>query len=317
MDKKLLFVIGPEDEGRTVARFLRRQGISHRVLVDLKRDPEGLTIGGETAYTNRRLRAGEELHLFLREPETSDILPQEGLDLPIVYEDDDLFVVDKPAGMAVHPSPGNRENSVANALAAVCAARGEELVFRAIGRLDKDTSGLLLVAKNAISAGILTEDGAAKRLQREYLAVCTGELPESGVINAPIGRVDGSVVTREVREDGARAVTYYERLRYEDGYSLAHVKLETGRTHQIRVHMAHIGHPLPGDFLYNPDYRVVHRHALHAFRLTVPIPFTKKLWFLKVLCRMICKHFGKTGYKDKKIQSYRVLYGCFFCLEAK
>lgn len=277
MDKKLLFVIGPEDEGRTVARFLRRQGISHRVLVDLKRDPEGLTIGGETAYTNRRLHAGEELHLFLREPETSDILPQEGLDLPIVYEDDDLFVVDKPAGMAVHPSPGNRENSVANALAAVCAARGEELVFRAIGRLDKDTSGLLLVAKNAISAGILTEDGAAKRLHREYLAVCTGELPVSGIIDAPIGRVDGSVVTREVREDGARAVTHYERVKYEDGYSLAHVKLETGRTHQIRVHMAHIGHPLPGDFLYNPDYRVVHRHALHAFRLTIPLPFTEKI----------------------------------------
>ena len=277
MDKKLLFVIGPEDEGRLVSRFLRRQGISHRVLVDLKREPDGLTIGGETAYTNRRLRAGEELQLFLREPETSDIVPQAGLHLPIVFENEDLFVVDKPAGMAVHPSPGNRENSVANALAAVCAARGEELVFRAIGRLDKDTSGLLLVAKNAIAAGVLTEAAAAKRMQREYLAVCTGELPERGTIDAPIGRVDGSVVTREVREDGARAVTHFERLKFENGYSLAHVWLETGRTHQIRVHMAHIGHPLPGDFLYNPDYRVVHRHALHAFRLTVPLPFTEKI----------------------------------------
>ncbi len=277
MDKKLLFVIGPEDEGRLVSRFLRRQGISHRVLVDLKREPDGLTIGGETAYTNRRLRAGEELQLFLREPETSDIVPQAGLDLPIVFENEDLFVVDKPAGMAVHPSPGNREGSVANALAAVCAARGEELVFRAIGRLDKDTSGLLLVAKNAIAAGVLTEDGAQKRLRREYLAVCTGELPERGTIDAPIGRVDGSVVTREVREDGAHAVTHFERLRYENGYSLAHVWLETGRTHQIRVHMAHIEHPLPGDFLYNPDYRVVHRHALHAFRLTVPLPFAEKI----------------------------------------
>ncbi|MBQ8143493.1 MAG: RluA family pseudouridine synthase [Butyricicoccus sp.] len=276
MDKKLLFVIGPEDEGRTVARFLRRQGISHRVLVDLKREPDGLTIAGETAYTNRRLHAGEELHLFLREPETSDIVPQEGLHLPIVFENEDLFVVDKPAGMAVHPSPGNRENSVANALAAYCAAQGEELVFRAIGRLDKDTSGLLLVARNAIAAGILTDAAAEKAVQREYLAVCTGELPESGTIDAPIGRVDGSVVTREVRADGACAVTHYERLRYENGYSLAHVRLETGRTHQIRVHMAHIGHPLPGDFLYNPDYRVIRRHALHAFRLTVPLPFAEK-----------------------------------------
>ena len=120
MDKILLFTIGPEDEGRTVARYLRRRGVSHRVLVDLKREPDGLTIGGQTAFTNRPLHAGEELRLFLREPETSDIVPQPGLALPIVYEDDDLFVVDKPTGMAVHPSPQNRENTVANALAAVC-----------------------------------------------------------------------------------------------------------------------------------------------------------------------------------------------------
>ena len=276
MDKILLFTIGPEDEGRTVARYLRRRGVSHRVLVDLKREPDGLMIAGETAFTNRPLHAGETLRLFLREPETSDIVPQPGLALPIVYEDDDLFVVDKPAGMAVHPSPQNRENTVANALAAVCAARGEELVFRVIGRLDKDTSGLLVVAKNAIAAGVLTEAAAEKRLRREYLAVCTGELPARGTIDAPIGRVDGSVITREVREDGARAVTHFERLRYENGWSLARVWLETGRTHQIRVHMRHIGHPLPGDFLYNPDYRVVHRHALHAARLTVPLPFSEE-----------------------------------------
>lgn len=274
MDKLLLFQIGPEDEGRTVARFLRRRGVSHRVLVDLKRDPDGLTIGGETAFTNRPLRAGETLRLFLREPETADIVPQPGLPLRVVYEDEDLFVLDKPAGMAVHPSPQNRENTAANALAAHCAARGEALVFRAIGRLDKDTSGLLLVARNAIAAGVLTDEAARKDVRREYLAVCTGELPERGTIDAPIGRADGSVITREVRPDGARAVTYFERLRYADGYSLARVWLETGRTHQIRVHMRHIGHPLPGDFLYNPDYRVVRRHALHAARLTVRLPFS-------------------------------------------
>ncbi len=274
MDKTLYFAVSPADEGRTVARFLQRRGVSHRVLVDLKRAPDGLTIGGETAFTNRRLRAGETLRLFLREPETSDIVPQPDIKLNILYEDEDLFVIDKPAGLAVHPSPRNRENTVANALAAHCLEQGEQLVFRAIGRLDKDTSGLLLVARNAIAAGVLTEFAAQKRVRREYLAVCTGELPARGTVDAPIGRVDGSVITREVRPDGDRAVTHFERLKFENGYSLARVWLETGRTHQIRVHMKHLGHPLPGDFLYHPDYAVVHRHALHAAKLTVELPFS-------------------------------------------
>lgn len=264
-------------EGTSVERFLRRMGVSHRVLVDLKNDPDGLTVAGAHIRTIDRLHAGDVLRLCLRETERSDTIPQADLPLRVVYEDEDLFVIDKPAGMAVHPSPQNRENTVANALAYRYAQAGEAFVFRAIGRLDKNTSGLLVTAKNALSACILTKAAAEKRLFREYLAVCTGELPERGTIDAPIGRVDGSVIAREVRTDGERAVTYFERLRYEAGYSLARVRLETGRTHQIRVHMKHIGHPLPGDFLYHPDFSRIGRHALHAAFLTVPQPITGEI----------------------------------------
>ena len=264
-------------EGTSVERFLRRMGVSHRVLVDLKNDPDGLTVAGAHIRTIDRLHAGDVLRLCLRETERSDTIPQAGLPLHVVYEDEDFFVIDKPAGMAVHPSPQNRENTVANALAYRYAQAGEPFVFRAIGRLDKNTSGLLVTAKNALSACILTKAAAEKRLFREYLAVCTGELPERGAIDAPIARVHGSVIAREVRVDGEHAVTKFERLRYEAGYSLARVRLETGRTHQIRVHMKYIGHPLPGDFLYHPDFSRIGRHALHAAFLTVPQPITGEI----------------------------------------
>ena len=258
------YQVEPAADGATVERFLRRRGVSRRVLIGLKNDPDGLTVGGAHIRAIDRLHAG-------------DTIPQAALPLPIVYEDEDMFVIDKPAGMAVHPSPQNRENTVANALAFRYAEAGEPFVFRAIGRLDKNTSGLLVTAKNALAACILTEAAAKKRLYREYLAVCTGKLPACGTIDAPIGRVDGSVIAREVRPDGERAVTQFERLAYAGGYSLARVRLTTGRTHQIRVHMKHIGHPLPGDFLYGPDFSRIGRHALHAAFLTVPQPVTGEL----------------------------------------
>ena len=143
-----------------------------------------------------------------------------------------------------------------------------------IGRLDKNTSGLIVLAKNALAAGLLTAQAAHKVMRHDYLTVCTGMLPDEGTIDAPIGRADGSVIRREVRPDGDRAVTHFVRLAQRDGYSLARVWLDTGRTHQIRVHFAHIGHPLPGDFLYCPDFSRIQRHALHAGALWLRQPMT-------------------------------------------
>ena len=260
--------------GTTVERFLRRQGVSHRVLIDLKNTSNGISINGAPVRTIDRLPAHGTLRICLPETDCSDTIPQADIPLQILYEDDDLFVLNKPAGIAVHPSPQNRENTIANGLAALYAKREQPFVFRAIGRLDKNTSGLIVLAKNALSAGLLTAQASQKILYHTYLAVCTGQLPESGTIHAPIGRAEDSVIRRIVRADGDRAITHYARLDTANGYSLARVWLETGRTHQIRVHFSHIGHPLPGDFLYHPDFSKIDRHALHAHTLTLWQPIT-------------------------------------------
>lgn len=263
--------------GTTVERFLRRQGISHRVLVDLKNTTNGISIDGAPVRTIDRLPKSGTLRICLPETDRSDTIPQADIPLSILYEDEDLFVLNKPAGIAVHPSPQNRENTIANGLAALYAKRRQPFVFRAIGRLDKNTSGLIVLAKNALSAGLLTAQAAQKIMHHTYLAVCAGDLPDKGTINAPIGRAEDSAIRRIVRADGDYAVTHYERLCTRNGYSLARVWLETGRTHQIRVHFAHIGHPLPGDFLYAPDFSLIDRHALHAHTLTLRQPITGQL----------------------------------------
>lgn len=260
--------------GTTVERYLRRLGLSRHLLTVLKSETDGLMVNGAHVRTIDRLQPGDRLTLRLRETAPSETITPSELALNIVYEDEDLLILDKPAGMAVHPSHGNREGTVANALAWLYQERGEPFVFRAIGRLDKNTSGLLALAKNQLSACLLTAQAKAGLLRRRYLAVCTGKIPERGIIDAPIARAENSVLRREVSPSGDGAVTHYKRLQYENGFSLAEITLETGRTHQIRVHFAHIGHPLPGDFLYNPDFSQLSRHALHAAFLDLRQPVT-------------------------------------------
>jgi len=197
------------------------------------------------------------------------------LPLEIIYEDEDLLVINKTAGMPIHPSQGNYDNTLANACAYYFQQKGEPFTYRCINRLDRDTTGLLILARHAYSASLLSSMVAKREIHREYLALATGLVPDFGMIEAPIARVDGSTISREVNfETGEFARTHYKRLEYKNGYSLVSLKLDTGRTHQIRVHMKFIGHPLPGDFLYNPDYSVIQRQALHSYRLTFTHPIT-------------------------------------------
>ncbi len=259
-------------DGIRADRFLRGRGVSRHLLTHLKNEPDGMTVNGAPLRTSDRLHAGDMLTLRVRETAPTGVIAPIPAPLDLVYEDEDLLVICKPAGMAVHPSQGNRAHTVANALAALYAQRGQPFVFRAIGRLDKNTSGLLLLAKNPLSACLLSERANAPH--REYLAVCTGKLPASGVIDAPIARAPGSTIRREVRPDGKPAVTHFIRLCCQNGRSLARIWLDTGRTHQIRVHFSHIGHPLPGDFLYAPNLPGTGRHALHAFSLSLRQPIT-------------------------------------------
>lgn len=270
------YTITPRDDGRTVERFLRSQGFSRHLLIQTKYTENGLLLDGKPARTNVKLQNGQLLSAAIIDGEQNEHMQPVELPLSIVYEDGDIVVVNKPAGMPVHPSQGHYDDTASNALAWYFAQQNEPFVARSVGRLDRDTSGLVLFARHELSACILAEQMRNRNIHREYRAVCTGVLPESGIIDAPIARAHGSTIERIISDEGDRAITHFTRLEVKNGFSLAAVKLETGRTHQIRVHMKHIGHPLPGDFLYNPDYQVIQRQALHSYRLAFTHPITKK-----------------------------------------
>lgn len=258
-------------------RFLRSQGFSRHLVITTKYQEHGLLLDGNPTRSNVRLRAGQLLTATIASHAPNEKLQPVELPLSIVYEDADIIVLNKPAGMPVHPSQGHYADTLSNGLAYYYQQLGEPFTARSVGRLDRDTSGLVLFARHELSACILAEQMRNRDIHREYRAICTGILPESGTIDAPIARAHASTIERVVDFDrGEHAVTHFRRLDIANGYSLAAVRLETGRTHQIRVHMKHIGHPLPGDFLYNPDYHVINRQALHSFRLAFRHPITRE-----------------------------------------
>ena len=228
---------------------------------------------------NHILQPGDTLTLHIREDHSSEKIPPVNLPLNIVYEDTDLMVINKPAGMPIHPSMNNYYNSLANALAYYFEQQNCPFVFRCINRLDRDTSGLTIVAKHYVSAGILSAmiaNKAVSGITREYLAIVKGAVrPLEGTITAPLGRKEGSIIERTVDfENGESAVTHYKVLDEKNGYSLVSLILETGRTHQIRIHMKYLGYPLIGDYLYNPDMEQIQRQALHAWKLSFVHPIT-------------------------------------------
>lgn len=276
MKRIFSYIIPTEYENSTLLTFLKSMNFSAPTITHLKRTENGILLNDEWARVRDKLHTNDILTITLIDAESSDKIVPSNLPLNIVYEDNDLIIIDKPAGMPIHPSQGNYENTLANAVAYYYAQKQEPFVYRCINRLDRDTTGLLILAKHMHSASLLSNMVKNREIHREYLAIAEGKIPSSGTINAPIGRVPGSTIERQVNhEHGDYALTTYKRLSYSNGYSLVSLKLETGRTHQIRVHMKHIGHPLPGDFLYNPDYSVIQRQALHSYRLSFMHPIEK------------------------------------------
>lgn len=269
------YEITEKENQKTIQEVLKEKGYSRTILVHLKRTPQGILLNGKWEHTDTHVQAGDLLRIMLIETEGSaDIVPTE-LPLDICYEDEDILVVNKPAGMPVHPSKGHAENTLANAVCGRFAAQKIPYTFRCVNRLDRDTTGLVIVAKHMLSAAILNQDIKKRRIHREYLAIAAGTTPKEGTINAPIARQAEASVLRTVDfERGEHAVTHYKRLSYTDKYSLLSLHLETGRTHQIRVHMKYLGHPLIGDFLYNPVYDKIRRQALHSYRLQFTHPIT-------------------------------------------
>ena len=276
MERIITYHIDARAGGLRTEQFLRRRGYSCQNLTQLKKMPESILINGVWSYMRTPLSAGDTLTVHIRETESSPNIPPVDLPLCIVYEDEDIIVVNKPAGMPVHPSLNNYMNSLANALMYYYQQQGKPFIFRCTNRLDRDTSGLTVVAKHMVSSGILSAMTARHKIRREYLAIVRGHVtPPSGTIDAPIGRAGTPLIERRIDfEHGERAVTHYRVVKEKNGHSLVSLVLETGRTHQIRVHMKYLGFPLVGDYLYNPDMEYIQRQALHSHSLSFRHPIT-------------------------------------------
>lgn len=276
MNRTITYIIPEELNGIRVEQFLKRKGYSVQNLTEIKRMPKSILVNGVHYYMRQQLTAGDRLEVHICETESSEKIPPTNLPLDIVYEDEDLIVINKPAGMPIHPSMKNYTNSMANALAYYYQKQDKPFIFRCSNRLDRDTSGLTVVAKHLVSASILASMVARKEVQREYLAIAAGLVtPEAGTIAAPLSRKEGTIIERMVDfEHGETAITHYRVVQKLKRHSLVSLRLETGRTHQIRIHMKYLGYPLIGDYLYNPDMELIGRQALHSYRLTFAHPIT-------------------------------------------
>lgn len=278
MQRIITYTISPKDSGISILSFLRNNGFSKHILTTMKRADHAILLNGQPSFAKTALKEQDVLRILVPEEAGSEesIFPVK-IPLNILYEDEDILVLNKPADMPVHPSAGNYENTLANGVAWYYRQQGETFVYRCINRLDRDTTGVLVLAKNPLSGALLSTQMKQRRIRRTYLALTDGIPPEKGTVRAPIARVNDSVITREVNfERSEPAVTHYERLAVSNGYALVELHLETGRTHQIRVHMNYIGCPLPGDFLYHPVFDRIGRQALHSFQLEFEHPITKE-----------------------------------------
>ena len=323
MERTFTYQISESEAGMEVRTFLRAQGYSRHILASMKPIPDAVLVNGVHVYMRYAMQAGDVLTVRVRDTETSEHVVPAPVPFSVVFEDEDILIVDKPARVAIHPAISHPANTLANGVVWYYEQQGIPFVFRCINRLDRDTTGLLIVAKNLVSASILETALQKHEIHRTYLAVVEGILPESGTIDLPIARKEGSLIERCVDPDrGEHAVTHYRRLSsmatpaeqdrispHSAGnddftcsddfsnsdnctHSVVELHLETGRTHQIRVHMAAIGHPLLGDSLYNPHIAPLYdketprpgvplpygltRQALHSQKLDFIHPITKE-----------------------------------------
>ena len=275
MNRIFEYCVADSDLPAPCREYLKRKGCSHQILVHLKKTEKGILVNNEWAYVRTPLQAGDLLKITLTEdtpfPEHCSGLPCLCL---LFMRDEDILLLNKPADMPVHPSVNNYDNTLANGAAWYYAQQGKPFVFRCINRLDRDTTGLLILAKTP--GAFYSLCSMKKEIHRTYQAIVKGvPIPESGTIDAPIARKEGSAIERCVDfEKGERAVTHYRVLDSRNDYSLVQLSLETGRTHQIRVHMDYLGHPLLGDYLYYPDFSRIKRVSLHSYALSFTHPMT-------------------------------------------
>lgn len=262
MSDRLEFTVGEASDGVSCRSFLRSNGVSARLIGRLKRIDGGITLRGGLLKSIDPVRSGDVVVLTL--PSENALNGTSG-SVPVKYEDDALIIYDKPCGMPVHPSAKHLDDTLGN----IFASAHPDRKFRCINRLDLDTSGLCLVAKNAYAAAVLP-----KSTKKVYYAAVRGDIPQCGVIEAPIGAAKDSISKRAVCEDGQYARTEYTPIFHSNGYTLLRVVIQTGRTHQIRVHFSYMGYPLAGDALYGGDLSIMKRQALHCGRMRLIHPMS-------------------------------------------
>lgn len=263
--REIIFKIDDKNSGLMIRDFLRNFGVSSALLTKLKQDENGIKLNGKFAKAIEVLKSGDNLTVNIK---NSGKMPEkfECENVKVAYNDEDILVLNKPPLMPVHESRNHRGDTLANVAACYMESN---CAFRAVYRLDRDTSGLVLIAKNELAASKL-----AGKIKKDYYAVVSGKFEGEGTIDLPIRRVQESIIERGVFDDGERAVTHYEAIKTDGESTLLKLNLETGRTHQIRVHFSHLGAPLLGDTLYGGSCEKINRQALHCKTIYFTHPIT-------------------------------------------
>ena len=268
-----------EDAQSKIKSILKQKlKISAAVLTKLKQTPEGILLNGKSVFATQTVNEGDVITITISDESSPNIVPTD-IPLDIIYEDEDILAVNKPRNMPCHPSQNHHDDTLANGV--MHYYKGKGFTFRVITRLDKDTSGVVLIAKNKISASILSDHMLNGKIYKEYLALCHGTPKVTkGIIDAPIARKEGSAIMREVNALGKEAVTQYEVIKNNDDFSLIKLNPLTGRTHQIRVHLSHIGHPIYGDDMYGSPVKD-EMTRLHCHKISFNHPITKEKLIIK------------------------------------
>lgn len=287
------YIIEKQDENLKIRDFLRKNKVSSNLLKRLKRLPNGIMVNQEHQNVTYVLKEKDVLELNIDDfdDDENEFLVPTDIPIEIIFENDDITVVNKPSNMPTHESLNNRGNSLANALK--YRYRDKAYVFRATNRLDKDTSGVVITANNRFYASLLSSKIKNNEVEKSYLAVVSGKLEGDGVINAPIDRVGKSIIKRTVREDGEEAITHYKSLISTSEASLVLLTPKTGRTHQLRVHLSYINHPIIGDYLYGNESALISRQALHCYKMDVKDVGCYKAPLFPDMISLINHYFGE------------------------